>query len=90
MSGQLIGVFLIVVILVCVGGWIWGTIAPAPRAGSKPADNPAGGYASAQQVADRLSVEAVHRAGAQVRPGLAPVEEIVPAKKRKGLPRGRR
>ncbi|MFF1792832.1 hypothetical protein ACFVXQ_01075 [Kitasatospora sp. NPDC058263] len=83
-------VFLGVLLVVCVVGWLWGTYAPRTRAGSRPADDPGGGFATAEQLRARLSAEAVRAAGAQVRPGLVrPVLEPVKKTRRRGLTRGR-
>ncbi|WP_327072035.1 hypothetical protein [Kitasatospora sp. NBC_01302] len=84
-----IGLFLLLVLGACVAGYVRGTFAKGPRAGSAPADDPAGGFASARQLHDRLSPHAVRAAGAQVRPGL-PGPRKIEEPKRKGLLRGRR
>ncbi|MFJ2193089.1 hypothetical protein ACIOJE_34970 [Kitasatospora sp. NPDC087861] len=87
---QIVLIFLAVLPVVCVAGWLWGTYSPRPRAGSRPADDPGGGFATAEQLHARLSAEAVRAAGAQVRPGLArPVLEPAKATRRRGLTRGR-
>ena len=83
-------IFVAVIPVVCVVGWLWGTYAPKTRAGSRPADDPAGGFASPAQLRQRLSVDAVRAASSQVRPGLNR-QELAPVKTtRKGLLRGRR
>ncbi len=83
-------IFLAVIPVVCVMGWLWGTYAPKTRAGSRPADDPAGGFASAAQLQQRMSADALRASSGQVRPGLQP-QLMEPVKKtRKGLPRGRR
>lgn len=84
-----IGLFLLVAVGACITGYVRGTFAKAPRAGSTPADDPAGGFASPRQLRERLSAEAVRRQGDQVRPGL-PRPQTAEASKRKGLLRGRR
>lgn len=87
---QGVGLFLLVVFAACLIGYIRGTFEKGPRAGSTPADDPAGGFASPRQLRDRLSEDAVRQAGAQVRPGLPQPRGIESRSKRKGLSRGRR
>ncbi len=81
--------FLGVVLVACIAGWVRGTMAKPPRAETRPADDPAGGFASPQQLHDRLSAHAVRREGAQTRPGL-PQPQAVHTPKRRGLFRVRR
>ncbi len=77
-------VFLLLVFVVCLMGYVRGTFSKSPRAGSRPADDPAGGFATPQQIRERLSDQAVRAAGAQVRPGLPRPREIG-KRERKGL-----
>lgn len=81
--------FLLLVFVVCIMGYVRGTFSKSPRAGSRPADDPAGGFASRKQIRERLSEHAVRAAGDQVRPGL-PRPREVGKRERKGLNRGRR
>ena len=81
------GLFLLLVLAAALIGYLRGTFAKGPRAGSRPADDPAGGFASPEQLRQRLSAEAVRRAGTQVRPGL-PQPPTITAQK--GTARGRR
>ncbi|MBV9026439.1 MAG: hypothetical protein JO362_22200 [Streptomycetaceae bacterium] len=83
-----IGLFLLAVLGACIAGYVRGTFAKAPRAGSRPADDPAGGFASPRQLRERLSAEAVRRKGDQVRPGL-PQPRITEVPRKGLLSRGR-
>ncbi|MFI9041645.1 hypothetical protein [Streptomyces sp. NPDC053726] len=86
---KMIAMFLLLVFAACLMGYVRGTFGKSPRAGSRPADDPAGGFATTKQIRDRLSGHAVRAAGAQVRPGL-PQQREVGKRERKGLFRGRR
>ena len=63
--------FVLVLAVACVAGFVQGTFGKGLRAGSRPADDPAGGFASPRQVRAALSPQAVRAAGTQVRPGLS-------------------
>lgn len=82
-----IGLLLIALLLAGVAGYLRASFGRKPeRPGSRPVD-PAGGFASGNQLREHLSADTVRRAGAQVRPGL-PVQHT--ETKRRGLLRGRR
>lgn len=84
-----IGLFLLLVAGACIVGYIRGSFTKGPQAGSRPVDDPAGGFASPQQLRERLSEDAVRRAGTQVRPSI-PQPQLRTSGKRKGVTRGRR
>lgn len=83
-----IGLLLIGLVVACVAGYLRATFSKPPRPGTRRLD-PAGGYATADQLREQLSADAVRRAGAHVRPSL-PQPRIEQNIKRKGLLRGRR
>jgi hypothetical protein len=85
---KMIALFLLLVFAACLMGYVRGTFGKSPRAGSRPADDPAGGFATPKQIRERLSEHAVRAAGAQVRPGL-PTSQVIGKRERKGLFRGR-
>ncbi|MFC9233646.1 hypothetical protein ACFTZI_32605 [Streptomyces decoyicus] len=85
------GTFIAVAALMFVGACIAGFLrvklgSQTPRATTRPVDAH-GGFATGEQIRERLSDAAVRRAGAQVRPSL-PVQED--NRKGKGGFRGRR
>lgn len=81
--------FLLLVFTACLVGYVRGRFSRPPRAGSRPADDPAGGFATPQQVRQRLSEHAVRAAANQVRPGLVRLQKPKPRRQRR-LSRGHR
>ncbi|MEU7230039.1 hypothetical protein [Streptomyces chrestomyceticus] len=85
MTGTVVTVVAVMLAVSCLAGWLRAVLGPkGPRAQIRTVDA-SGGFATADQVRTRLSVDAVRQAGAQVRPSL-PVQQTT----RKGLTRGSR
>ncbi|WP_433860337.1 hypothetical protein [Streptomyces kronopolitis] len=85
--GPFVAVAAVMFVGACIAGFLRVKFGPqSPRATTRPVD-PSGGFATGEQIRERLSEAAVRRAGAQVRPSL-PVQHTTT--KGRGPLRGRR